>query len=126
MARPARKLWKMRTHVRRRHRTWMFSMCMASLGWAMWWTTLVLARFAPAYAPDVRITGWCAGACAAVGFLAALWSFRAKLAWILFMLIPMWANGSLLAMPLVIKTLRWMPGDVRAESVSPAEEASGH
>ena len=106
MARPVRKLWKMRTTVRRRHRTWMFSMCMASLGWAIWWTSLLLLRFAPAHAPDFRVTAWAAGGFAALGFLAALWSFRAKLAWILFMLVPIFANGSLLAMPWVLKSLR--------------------
>ena len=106
MARPVRKLWKMRTLVRRRHRTWMFSMCMASLGWAIWWASFVLLRFAPAAAPDLRVTSWFAGACAAVGFLAAIWSFRAKLAWILFMMIPMFANGSILAVPWVLRSLR--------------------
>jgi hypothetical protein len=106
MARPVRKLWKMRTMVRRRHRTWMFSMCMASLGWAIWWVSLLIVRLAPGHAPDFRVTAWSAGAFAAIGFLAALWSFRAKLAWILFMLVPMFANGSLLAVPWVVKSLR--------------------
>ena len=106
MARPVRKLWKMRTMVRRRHRTWMFSMCMASLGWAIWWTSLLLVRFAPAAAPDLRVTSWSAGFFALVGFLAAVWSFRSKLAWILFLLVPLFANGSLLAVPWVVKSLR--------------------
>jgi hypothetical protein len=106
MARPVRKLWQMRTMVRRRHRTWMFSMCMASLGWAIWWTSLLLVRFAPSFAPDFRATCWIAGFFAFVGFLAALWCFRAKLAWILFMIVPVFANGSLLAVPWVVKSLR--------------------
>lgn len=105
MARPVRRLWKMRTVVRRRHRTWMFSMSMASLGWAVWWTILMLARFAPHAAPDVRVAEWAAGACGVVGFAAALWSFRAKLAWILIMGIALFANGSLLAMPWVVDVM---------------------
>jgi hypothetical protein len=97
----------MRTVVRRRHRTWMFSMCMASLGWGAWWLTLVLLRFAPAGAPDVRVTEWFVGACAVVGFLAAVWSFRAKLAWILIMSIALFANASLLAMPWIFDLVRF-------------------
>jgi hypothetical protein len=99
-------MWKMRTVVRRRHRTWMFSMSMASLGWAVWWTTLVIARFVPDATPDLRITEWAAGACAVLGFLAALWAFRAKLAWILIMSIAVFANGSLLLMPWIVDAWR--------------------
>ncbi len=106
MARPVPKLWKMRTMVRRRHRTWIFSMCMASLGWGIWWISLLLVRFAPAFAPDFRASCWIAGCFAAVGFLAALWGFRAKLDWILFLLVPLFANASLLAVPWVVKSLR--------------------
>ncbi|MBL8858079.1 MAG: hypothetical protein JNL28_06230 [Planctomycetes bacterium] len=106
MARPVRRLWKMRTVVRRRHRTWMFSMSLASLGWAVWWTTLVILRFSPRTHLDLRIIEWTAGTIAAVGFLAALWCFRAKLAWLLIMSIALFANGSLLMMPWIVDTLR--------------------
>jgi len=115
MARPVRRLWRMRTTVRRRHRTWMFSMSMASLGWALWWITLILLRFAPAAAPDVRITEWLVGACALVGFLAAVWSFRAKLAWILIMSIALFANASLFAMPWIVDLMR-LDRTVRVEA----------
>lgn len=81
-------------------------MSMASLGWAVWWTILVLARFAPSVAPNLRIAEWIAGSCAVVGFLAAVWSFRAKLAWILIMGIALFANGSLLVMPWVVDVMR--------------------
>jgi hypothetical protein len=109
----------MRTNVRRRHRTWIFSMCMASVGWAVWWVTLVAAHFSREHAPDLRLSCWLAGAFAAVGLLAAIWGIRAKLAWILFMLIPMFANASLLAMPLVLSSLRFFDSSVRAEASMP-------
>lgn len=106
MARPVRRLWSVHTVVRRRHRTWMFSMSMASLGWAVWWATFVLRRFAPDLAPHLLVTEWLAGACAAVGLLASFWCFRAKLAWLLITSIAVFANGSLLAMPWVVEVVR--------------------
>ena len=81
-------------------------MSMASLGWAVWWTTLLILRFAPDTHPDLRIIEWVAGACAAIGFLAALWCFRAKLAWLLIMSIALFANGSLFLMPWIVDLLR--------------------
>lgn len=72
----------------------------------MWWTTLVIARFVPDATPDLRITEWAAGVCSVVGFLAALWAFRAKLAWILIMSIALFANGSLLFMPWIVDAWR--------------------
>ena len=106
MARPVRRLWKLRTVVRRRHRTWMFSMSMATLGWGIWWITLVLAHFVPDLRPELRITEWGAGACGVIGLLAAFWAFRAKLAWILIMSIAVFANGSLLLMPWIVDAWR--------------------
>lgn len=122
MARPVRRLWKMRTTVRRRHRTWMFSMSMASLGWGVWWITLVLARFVPDAKPDLRITEWAAGACAFLGFVAALWAFRAKLAWLLIVAIALFANGSLFLMPWIVDAWRLdRSAQVDARAVAPLE-----
>lgn len=81
-------------------------MSMASLGWAVWWTTLVILRFAPETHLDLRVIEWTAGTIAALGFLAALWCFRAKLAWLLIMSIALFANGSLLMMPWIVDSLR--------------------
>lgn len=107
MARPLRKLADMRTVVvRRRHRTWMLSMCLASLGWGVWWLEVFLARFAPEHAPSLRTTALVGGAFALPGLLVAIWTIRAKAAWILITLVPLLANLSLLALPLLIKTLR--------------------
>lgn len=81
-------------------------MGMATLGWAVWWVAFAIARFAPEHTPRLGIVNGLACAIAGVGFVAALWSFRAKLAWILFLAIPLCANGFLLAMPVVVKSLR--------------------
>ncbi|MDZ4775055.1 MAG: hypothetical protein SGI72_18195 [Planctomycetota bacterium] len=100
----------------------MFSMSMASLGWAVWWVTLVIARFVPDATPDLRVTEWAAGACAVVGFAAALWAFRAKLAWLLIISIALFANGSLLLMPWIVDAWRLdRAGHVETQSVESVE-----
>jgi hypothetical protein len=116
VARPLRNLQRMRTVVRRRHRTWMFSMCMATLGWLPWWTTLFLRRYFPELAPGWGATAWIATPFAVLGFVSAIWCFRAKLAWILFTLVPLFANASLLLMPEFVETVR----ELRAREREPA------
>lgn len=96
----------MRRIVRRRHRTWMLSMTLASLGWAAWWSFAFLKHFAPEHAPSSHTVQWIGVGFAAPGFLVALWTIRARLAWIVVTLVPLLANASLLSMPLVMKTLR--------------------
>ena len=117
----------MRTVVRRRHRTWMVSMSLASLGWGCWWIFAFLTHFAPEYAPSVRVVSWVSCGFAAVGLLAGVWTVRAKLAWLLFTLIPLTANGSLLLMPAVMKTLKVIRegearGVERGEDVAPVDQ----
>jgi len=92
--------------VRRRHRTWMLSMILASLGWGVWWIEVFLTRFAPEHAPSLHTTALVGGAFALPGLLVAVWTIRAKAAWILITLVPLCANLSLLALPVLIKTLR--------------------
>jgi hypothetical protein len=81
-------------------------MVLASLGWGVWWIEVCLARFAPEYAPSLRTTALVGGAFALPGLLVAIWTIRAKAAWILITLVPLLANLSLIALPLLIKTLR--------------------
>jgi hypothetical protein len=107
MARPLRRIGEMRTVVvRRRHRTWMLSMCLASLGWGVWWIEVFLARVAPEHAPSLRTTALIGGAFALPGLLVAIWTLRAKAAWILITLVPLLANLSLIVLPILIRTLR--------------------
>lgn len=96
----------MRRIVRRRHRTWMLSMTFASLGWAAWWVFAFMKHFLPEHAPTSSTVQWIGVGFAAPGFLIALWTIRARLAWIVVTLVPLLANASLLSMPLVMKTLR--------------------
>jgi hypothetical protein len=106
VARPLRHLEKVRTVVRRRHRTWMVSMCFATLGWGSWWVTVFLMRYFPQIAPGIATTGWFAGTFAAFGFLVAVVTIRGRGTWLLFTLVPLLANASLFLVPWLVETLR--------------------
>lgn len=84
----------------------MFSMTMASLGWAVVWIDLALARLAPSIAPDLSVAAWIACAFGVVGLVAVLWAVRARLAWLLVLLVPTLANVTLLAAPWALAALR--------------------
>jgi hypothetical protein len=84
----------------------MLSMICATLGWGVWWMALALRRWAPDWAPSLDAAGWLAGAIAVFGLLVAIWTIRAKAAWLLITLVPLFANASLLAMPMLVESLR--------------------
>ncbi len=90
-------------------------MTMASLGWAVVWVDLALARLAPSIAPDLRVAAWVACAFGIVGLLAVVWAVRAKAAWLLVLLIPTFANVTLLAAPWALSALR-AESSVQAQS----------
>jgi hypothetical protein len=104
----------MRTNVRRRHRTWIFSMCMATLGWAVWWITLVVAHFLVGRRDGLAALELARrrvrGGRSCRGDLGHSREARVDP----LMLIPMFANASLLAMPLVLKSLRFFDSGVHA------------
>ena len=106
MARPLRPQWRMRTMVRRRHRTWVASMVFATLGWGVWWVTIFVHRFWPEFTVDLFWPSTVAGTLAAIGFALAFFSIRAKRIWVLLALVPMFANGSLLLVPTLLDE-RW-------------------
>ena len=117
VARPLRNQWRARTAVRRRHRTWVTAMVFATLGWGTWWTTVVLLRLAPDWAPSFRVAYAVAGSFAAVGLFFGVFSIRAKRVWVLLAAVPIFANGSLLLLPTLLGDLRSMP--VRAVEGEP-------
>ena len=74
-------------------------MTLATAGAGVWGTALVWSRLAPASAPSFEATFSIASAFAVPGFLLALLSLRARLAWLLFALVPVFANGMLILGP---------------------------
>lgn len=102
MARPLRSQWRQRTMVRRRHRTWMTSMILATGGWGLWWLALALRRYVPGWYPGLIPVYGVTGALAAVGLFLAVFTVRARLIWVLLAGVPVLANGTLLLLPLVV------------------------
>lgn len=81
-------------------------MCLATVGWGSFWCAAVWMRFAPETAPSFAAVCWFSSVFAAFGLAAALFTIRAKLAWLLVTAVPLFANTSLLLVPLVARTLR--------------------
>ena len=77
----------------------MIAMTLASLGWGVWWTSLLFLRFWPSLAPNLVVTESVAVVFAVPGMLAGLASLRAKKSWIFFSSVAVFANGSLFLMP---------------------------
>jgi hypothetical protein len=84
----------------------MFAMTVASLGWAVVWVDLALARLAPSIAPDLAVAAWIACAFGVVGLGAVVWGVRAKAAWLLVLVVPAVANATLVAAPWALAALR--------------------
>ena len=106
MARPLRKLYSVPSIVRRRHRTWMASMTLATLGAAVWGGTLLWMRLAPESAPSIRTAYLASSAFTVPGGLLAFLTLRARTAWLLFALVPLLANGMMLVLPYLALRLR--------------------
>ena len=81
-------------------------MTFASLGWASWWVTAALLHWKPMWAPSIDVTDQLAITFALLGFIAALLSVRARLAWLIVVAVPMFANLSVLLIPFTLNTWR--------------------
>jgi hypothetical protein len=101
MARPLRGLEVTRRYARRRHRTWMLSMTLASLGWGCWWAALFVAKYT-SIVPDWRWVEVAAALFAAPGLVVALLTVRAQRTWLFFAAVPILANAGLLVLPVVL------------------------
>src|SRR5262245_50053615 len=99
MPRPARPQWITRAYARSRHRSWHLSMSLATLGWSTWWCVLLAHHLAPAVQVPLVWPSALSTAAAVVGLVVAVFTLRARRAWILFTLVPLFANGSLLFVP---------------------------
>ena len=109
MPRPARKLWVTRTYARRRHRSWMLSMTLASLGWGTWWVVFFLHRIVPDFTFALTVPDVISTTCGVLGFVVAVLTLRARRSWLVFAHIPLLANASLFFMPW-LATEMWSPG----------------
>ena len=76
----------------------MLSMTCASLGWGTWWI-LLLVRKIRGEMPDLMLPEVLSCSFAVAGLVLAFWCLRATRSWLLFVMVPVLANGSLLLMP---------------------------
>ncbi len=82
-------------------------MTFASLGWGTWWLVLFARHFFD-WSPAPSVPSTISSLFAVLGLLVAVWCFRARRSWMLFVMIPFLANASLLAMP-------WLAGEIARE-----------
>ena len=85
------------SRVRRRHKTWMRAMTLATIGWGVVWGALAVAKLGWA-APAEWIYG-IAAVPAAVGVWYGLLTYRTHRVWIMMAAVALFANGTLLALP---------------------------
>jgi len=83
----------------------MLSMTLASAGWGTWWVMAFVHRFAPSWQPGLAWPSALSTAFALTGLGIALLTLRARRSWILFALVPLLANGSLLLVPYLAEEL---------------------
>ena len=77
----------------------MLSMSLASLGWGTWWVLLFVRKLFGVRPASLEIPGLVSTTFAILGLLVAFWCLRARRSWLLFVMIPVLANGSLLFVP---------------------------
>jgi hypothetical protein len=74
-------------------------MILATLGWGAWWCVLFLHRLAPERDISLVLPSIVSTTAALLGLAVAVLALRARRSWILFVLVPLFANGSLLFVP---------------------------
>lgn len=106
MARPLRNLSRTPTVTRRRHRTWVMSTTLATLGFAVWGAIVVWMRIDRASAPSLE-SAFLASSCFTLpGLVLGVLTIRAKVSWLLFALVPIALNAMLLVLPWILIWLR--------------------
>ena len=77
-------------------------MVLATLGWATWWISVLLYKLVPSLAPPIWSIYLVACSFAAAGAFLGFFTIRARLIWILLAGVPLFANTSLLLIPIVL------------------------
>ena len=84
----------------------MMSMTLATLALGVWAIAVVFVRVAPSHAPSFTLVFLAASLFAVPGFVLGLLTVRAKLSWLLFASVPLFANLMLLVLPWLAHKLR--------------------
>lgn len=88
-------------------------MTLATCGWGVWWVGVLLVRFWPDLSPGIvsgrALITALSVACALPGLLLALATVRARRSWLPFACVAIFANLSLLLLPLLLDGLSLPP-----------------
>jgi ABC-type enterochelin transport system permease subunit len=84
----------------------MVSMTLATMAMGVWGITVVWMKLDRGSAPSLKGTFLAASLFAGPGFVLALFTLRARLAWLMFAIVPVFANGMLLFLPWIVMRLR--------------------
>jgi hypothetical protein len=106
VARPLRNQYPIARYARRRHRTWMVSMTLATLAMGVWGIEVVWLKLHPESAPNLSSAFLVASLFAVPGFVLGVLTLRARLAWLVFAIVPLFANGMLLFLPWIMLRMR--------------------
>ncbi len=77
----------------------MVSMTLASLGWGTWWVLLFTKKLFGVRPESLFVPSLISTVFAVTGLVYALWCIRAQRSWLVFVMIPILANLSLLFLP---------------------------
>lgn len=80
-------------------------MTLASLGWGSWWVALFVHHFFPGIVDGFGLTSVVSTSFALFGLGISVLTLRGQRSWLLFVLIPIFANASLLFLPWMVLDL---------------------
>jgi hypothetical protein len=106
VARPLRKLSNFPVVARRRHRTWVMSMTLATVAFGVWGVTVVWMRADRSSAPSLELAYLLSSLFSLPGWILGMLTLRAKRSWIFFALVPIAFNTMLLVLPWILIWLR--------------------
>ena len=74
-------------------------MILSTCGWWVFWCSALWARLAEGWAPSPELAYWISTPIALAGFGIAVFTVRSQRSWLLFVSVPLLANGFLLVLP---------------------------
>ena len=78
-------------------------MVFATAGWSVWWLAVLGMRLVPTWKPSFDVVSWVASGFAVVGLALAVFTVRGRRGWVVLAMVPIFANGSLLALPSLLR-----------------------
>lgn len=80
-------------------------MTLASFGWGTWWVLLLVEKLFGLRPDSLVVPGFISSAFAVAGLAVAVWCFRARRSWMMFVMVPLFANLSLFFVPWLAEEL---------------------